>query len=393
MKASTDASSESRRNAILLSAAGALNGSAPPIAITLGGLAGLYLLGPDKSLATLPVSGFNLGVALGTIPAALLMRADRTPERLHGRRFRLDGGRRRCPGWRSSSCPVLAVLRRHGCCLASPAPSFSSTASPQPIGGTEAERARAISWVLVGGVASAIIGPADRDLHAATCLPRFRLPGAFFAIPLVSAFSAWFSSRCSAARLAARRRNPQPVAAGRSLEIARQPRFIVAVLCGMGSYALMSLVMTAAPLAMVACGLGETNAALGIQWHVLAMFVPSFFTGTLIARFGEERIVLARHGSSCRLRRGAALPASRSRNFWIALILLGVGWNFAFIGATAMLTETYRPEETRQGPGTQRFPCLRVGRAGLVLVGQALHARSAGRSSTSSSSRWSPSVC
>ena len=92
----------------------------------------------------------------------------------------------------------------------------------------------------------------------------------------------------------------------------RQPRFIVAVLCAIGSYALMSLVMTAAPLAMVACGLGEDNAALGIQWHVLAMFAPSFFTGSLIARFGKEPIVLAGLGLLAACAVVGARPASRS---------------------------------------------------------------------------------
>ena len=123
-----------------------------------------------------------------------------------------------------------------------------------------------------------------------------------------------------------------------------QPRFIVAAACGICSYALMSLVMTATPLAMIACGLSETDAALGIQWHVLAMFGPSFFTGHLIARFGKERIVsiglVLLAGCSV-----VALAGIELAHFWTALVLLGLGWNFGFIGATAMLTETYRPEE------------------------------------------------
>ena len=110
------------------------------------------------------------------------------------------------------------------------------------------------------------------------------------------------------------------------------------------AFGIMSLVMTAAPLAMVACGLGEDDAALGIQWHVMAMFAPSFFTGSLIARFGKEPIVLVGLAllAACAV---AGLSGLAVGNFWTSLILLGVGWNFAFIGATAMLTETYRPEE------------------------------------------------
>jgi MFS family permease len=102
--------------------------------------------------------------------------------------------------------------------------------------------------------------------------------------------------------------------------------------------------MTAAPLAMVQCGLGEDNAALGIQWHVLAMFGPSFFTGHLIARFGKEWII-AIGMTLLAICAAVALSGIALLNFWVAMVLLGVGWNFGFIGATTMLTETYRPEE------------------------------------------------
>jgi predicted MFS family arabinose efflux permease len=127
-------------------------------------------------------------------------------------------------------------------------------------------------------------------------------------------------------------------------EIARQPRFIVAAACGTASYALMNLMMTAAPLAMFDCGHSVRNAALGIQWHVLAMYAPSFVTGGLIARFGAIPIVAI----------GLALLAASAlvgfdgitvAHFWSALALLGVGWNFAFVGATTMLLDCYRPEE------------------------------------------------
>jgi predicted MFS family arabinose efflux permease len=141
---------------------------------------------------------------------------------------------------------------------------------------------------------------------------------------------------------------PAPARAGsegRPLsEIARQPRFIVAVACGIASYAMMNLVMTSAPLAMVMCNHSVTDATLGLQWHVIAMFAPSFFTGTLIVRHGVERVVAA----------GLALlfvsavvgiAGITIWHFWIGLVLLGVGWNFAFIGATSMVTECHRAEE------------------------------------------------
>src|ERR1043166_2943717 len=127
-------------------------------------------------------------------------------------------------------------------------------------------------------------------------------------------------------------------------EIALKPRFLVAVACGVVSYGVMNLLMTSAPLAMVMCNHSVTDASLGIQWHVLGMYAPSFFTGTLISRYGVNRGVLA----------GLALLASSAvvgyagislAHFWISLILLGVGWNFSFIGATTLVTTCHRLEE------------------------------------------------
>ncbi len=124
----------------------------------------------------------------------------------------------------------------------------------------------------------------------------------------------------------------------------RAPRFIVAVACGVASYAMMNMVMTSAPLAMVGCGHSVTDAALGIQWHVLAMYAPSFFTGSLIARFGVERITgigLA----LIALTAVVGIAGITVAHFWSALVLLGLGWNFAFIGATTMVTQCHRAEE------------------------------------------------
>ncbi len=341
---------EARRNALVLSVASAISGSAPPIAITLGGLAGLYLLGEDKSLATLPVSGFNLGVALGAIPAAMLMR-------IVGRRVGfMAGALAGIGGGIVAGAAVIYGLFAGlvvGFALVGIAGAFAQQYRfAAADSGDAAFRARAISWVMIGGIAAAIIGPQTviltRDL-----LSPIPFAGAFFAMAVLAAIGmvvvSFLSGQARLPPSRASREGGRPLA-----EIARQPRFIVAVLCGMGSYGLMSLVMTAAPLAMVACGLGEDNAALGIQWHVLAMFGPSFFTGALIARFGVEVIVtigMALLGA-CGI---VALSGIELANFWGALILLGLGWNFGFIGATTMLTETYRPEERGKVQGLNDF--------------------------------------
>jgi MFS family permease len=341
---------EARRNAVVLAVASSIAGSVPPIAITLGGLAGLYLLGADKTLATLPVSTFNLGVAMGAIPAAMLMRAV-------GRRLGFMAGS--LSGIAGGVVAGLAVIYGlfgglvAGFLLVGVAAAFAQQFRfAAADSGDAAFRARAISWVMIGGVAAAIIGPQTviltRDL-----LSPIPFAGAFFAMAVLAALSMVV---VSVLRGQARAAPPKAsLQGGRTLmEIARQPRFIVAVLCGMGSYGLMSLVMTAAPLAMVACGLGEDNAALGIQWHVLAMFGPSFVTGTLIARYGVDVIITI--GMALLVACGlVALSGIELANFWGALILLGLGWNFGFIGATTMLTETYRPEERGKVQGLNDF--------------------------------------
>jgi MFS family permease len=118
----------------------------------------------------------------------------------------------------------------------------------------------------------------------------------------------------------------------------------VAVACGVASYAMMNMVMTSAPLAMVGCGHSVTDAALGIQWHVLAMYAPSFVTGSLIARFGVERITAIGLGLIA-LAACVGVSGITVAHFWIGLVLLGLGWNLAFIGATTMVTQCHRPQE------------------------------------------------
>ena len=130
----------------------------------------------------------------------------------------------------------------------------------------------------------------------------------------------------------------------------KNPTFITAVLCGTSSYALMAFVMTAAPLAMVGCGFDVSEAALGIQWHVLAMFVPSLFTGKLISRFGQRKIIAAGL-MMLMLCSAMALAGITLEHFYLSFILLGLGWNFGFIGSTALLTETYADHEKHTAQG------------------------------------------
>jgi len=202
-----------------------------------------------------------------------------------------------------------------------------------------AKRARALSFVMGGGVVAGVLGP-QLVTHTMYLWPAHMFVATFLAQALVAALSALVLLGV---------RLPAPTAAevarGRPLgEIARQPRFITAVVCGAVSYMLMNFLMTAAPLAMRICGHSQESANLGLQWHVIAMYGPSFFTGHLIARFGAHRIVitgLLLTGVSA----AVGLMGIDIAHFWLTLILLGIGWNFGFIGASALVLECHRPEE------------------------------------------------
>ena len=325
----------------------AINGAAAPLSIALGGIAGSYLLAADKTLATLPVTGFNLGVALTAFPAAMLM------QRL-GRRYGFMVG----AGIGMTGLLVTTYgLMLHqfwlfalGLLIVGSANSFTQqyrfAAADR---GDSAFRAKAISWVLIGGVASAVIGPQlilmFKDMLYPTPFAGAYLAGVgLFASSLLVM---WGLSTERPVTSVPRVDGPE----ARPLRvIMRQPRFVVAVFCGTASYALMSFVMTAAHLAMIGCGFDVTQSTLGIQWHVMAMFAPSFFTGQLIARFGKERIV-ATGLVILMVCAAVALHGVTLTHFYVALVLLGIGWNFGFIGATAMVTDTYAPHEKHRTQG------------------------------------------
>ncbi len=161
---------------------------------------------------------------------------------------------------------------------------------------------------------------------------------------------------------------------GRPLgQIARQPRFVAAVACGVVSYLLMNFLMTSAPLAMRMCGLPQTASNLALQWHVLAMYGPSFFTGRLITRFGASRVVsagLLLLGSAA----ATGLAGLDVAHFWGALILLGLGWNFGFVGASAMVLECHRPEERTRVQSLNDFLVFGVTTLGSFASGGLLTA-------------------
>lgn len=323
----------------------AVTASVAPIVIALGGLTGAYLLANDKSLATLPVSGFNVGVALMAGPASLLMfRIGRQKGFMAGAMLGIVG----------VSIAGIAILQHSflwfcvGLALTGGANSFVQQyrfAASDFV--DDALKAQAISRVLIGGIAAAIVGP-QIVLHNKDLLYPVPFAGAFLSGAGLFCIGLLIMTLLPNERL--EKRTQVDVEGRTKQEFLRDPTFLTAVLCGTSSYALMAFVMTAAPLAMVGCGFEVSDAAIGIQWHVLAMFVPSLFTGKLIRRFGKLPII-ATGLVTLMACSAVALSGISIEHFYLALILLGLGWNFGFIGSTAFLTETYQAHEKHTAQG------------------------------------------
>jgi MFS family permease len=326
-----------RRNAIVLAVTQALAGANNTVMLATGAIVG-SMLAPDKIYATVPITVYVVGMWLGTLPVGKLARH-------FGRRSAFQIGT--AFGVLTGLFGYFAMLQGSFllfnigafCCglyaAAHQAYRFAAadTASDE-------FRPKAISWVLIGGVFAAIVGP-QLVIWTKDIWPPFLFSASFLAQAGVAVLAAVVLSFLKIP-------TPPRVQAGGEgrplMEIVKQPRFIVAVICGVASYAMMNLVMTSAPLAMVECNHSVGDAALGLQWHVLGMFAPSFFTGNLIARFGNERVIGA--GFALLLVSAAISMAGITVwHFWIGLVLLGVGWNFGFIGATAMVTQCHTPNE------------------------------------------------
>ncbi|SDH03473.1 MFS transporter [Pelagibacterium luteolum] len=357
-----------RHNILVLTTAQALGAASPPIIISLGGLVGQQL-SSDPALITLPVSLFNLGLAMGTLPAAYVMRRfGRRSGYLLGAGFGITAGLVAALGIFTASFLVFCLGTFTAGFYAAYVQSYRFAATDAAEG---ALKAKAISWVMIGGLVAAIIGPQlviwTRDAfpgtpYAGSFLSQAAL--ALMAIPVLMLLRA-----PKAARQAEGTRDT-----GRPLmQILTMPRYMLAVAAGVVSYGLMVFVMTAAPIAMVGHGHSIDHAALGIQWHVLAMFAPSFVTGHLMARFGKERVTavgLFLIGVSA----AVALAGLELAHFWVSLILLGLGWNFGFIGATAMITDCHTPQERGKAQGANDFLVFGTVAAASFFSGTLLHA-------------------
>ena len=326
-----------RRNALVLAATQALAGGNNAVLVATGGIVGT-MLAPDKSLATLPLSVLVLGTWLGTLPLGVLARhLGRRSALQIGTAFGVITGLICCAAVLQESFLLFNIGALFSGFYATAHQSYRFAAADTA---SEAFRPRAVSLVLLGGVAGSVVGPqlviATQDIW-----PPYLFAASYLGQSVLALIAGGVLALVNIPKPAPR----AAVGDGRPiLEIAREPRFIVAVACGVAAYSMMNMMMTSAPLAMVMCNHSVTDATLGIQWHILGMFAPSFITGTLIARFGVARMA----GIGLALIIGSAvinMTGISVWHFWIALALLGVGWNFAFIGATTMVMHCHRPNE------------------------------------------------
>lgn len=358
-------------NVARLTIAQALAGANSTVVYATGSIVG-NALAPDRALATLPISIFVVGMAACSLPAGIVAQR-------FGRRAAFLLG---------TACGVLVGLLA---ALAVVLGSFALFCTAMFFGGAYAavvlsfrfsaadcvppdRRARALSFVMAGGVVAGVIGPQLVNYTMNLWTPH--------------TFAATFVAQAAVAVLAALVlwgvRIPVPVSASASVktaatvgrpmrEIVRQPLFVTAVICAAVSYLLMNFLMTAAPLAMQMCGLTQKSANLGIQWHVIAMYAPSFFTGRVIARFGAQRVVvtgLTLIGCAA----ATGLAGIDVAHFWLTLILLGLGWNFGFVGASALVLECHRPEEKARVQSMNDFIVFGTIACGSFLSGSLLNA-------------------
>ena len=314
--------------------------------ISLAALAG-FSLADNKLFSTLPATAYVVGAALSTLPASFFMRRfGRQTGFQFGTSMGIVGAAVACLAlWLHSfwllcaGVLVLGVYNAFGQYYRFAAADAAS----------HDFKAKAIALVMTGGLVGGIIGP-EMSKHTMD----------LFAVPFLGAYASLIVFCLITMALLAFIRIPQPSVAERHepvrplAQIMAQPAFVVAVMGSAIGYGIMSLLMTATPLAMGLCGHAYNSAALVIEWHVIGMFAPSFFTGSLIKRFGVLSVMLAGVTLEA-LCVGVALSGVEVANFWWALVLLGVGWNFLYIGGTTLLTDCYRASEKAKAQGTHDF--------------------------------------
>ena len=342
-----DDNSLARRNLIILILAQATVGNQMVMIFIVGGLAGQSLVS-NPCFATLPISLIVLGSMLSANPLSLIMQKyGRRAGFLLGTLGGASGGIIGCIGLYLSDFSIFLI----GSFLSGiymSAQGFYRFAATDTA--SKGFKPKAISYVMAGGLISAIIGPQLVKLTSSSLIIPFL--GTYLSVILLNLIGAFLFLYL---KIPLPRPEQNKYYGSRSYaQILKTPELLVAIICAMVAYALMNLVMTSTPLAVVGCGFTESNAADIVSMHVLAMFIPSFFTGHLIVRFGNIKIITA--GLLILSVSGiVALSGISLANFSIALVLLGIGWNFGFIGATSLLANSHAPEERGKIQGLNDF--------------------------------------
>jgi MFS family permease len=336
-----------RRNALILSCCQGLYLSCSSVGIALSALVGATLA-PTAALTTLPYSLIVLTTACTTVPISFFMaKVGRRAGFIGGAMLGGLGGAISAAGISLESFATFCIGNALMGCFQASAQYYRFAAAD---GVDQAFKARAVSWVMTGGVIAAVLGPTIAS-YSKNIFPSVLYAGSFLAIAVLALIAIVLLAQL---RLPSTETNSKS-GGGRPLtEIARQPAFTAAVTNSVLGYAAMSFIMTATPLAVVACGNSSDDAINVIRVHLIGMFLPSFFTGRLITRYGVGTILVVGAGLSlcCAL---VAILGTTLVHFWIALIALGVGWNFMYIGGTTLLTSTYRPEERAKVQATNEF--------------------------------------
>lgn len=336
------------RSVVLLSLCQALLGTGNVLLISVNGLIG-QSLSPSDALITLPIAMQFVGLMLATIPASLIM------QRI-GRRngFYLGNSL----GIIGAVISAVALVYQNffifcvGTTLLGVGIGFGTLYRFAAVEACEPEQKnRAISMVMLGGVLAAVIGPA-LAVESRDWISSQEFVGSFVGLVGLYILALLLLSGVSIPQVAkeeADKGEQRPL-----FEIVMQPVFIVAVVAAMASYTVMNLLMTATPLAMARCGFSFPQTAWVIEWHVLGMFLPSFFTGRLIQRFGAVSMMML-GGLIMLLCIFVNLNGQSEWHFWSALFLLGLGWNFMFISATSMVTGAYTHQERAKTQATNEF--------------------------------------
>lgn len=308
--------------------------------ITTVALVGMNIA-TDKSLATLPVAILFIAVMFTSIPAALLMnKIGRKYSFMIASLFGITGGLLSTYSiitnqfWLfSASMVLIGIFNGFG--------NYYRFTAADAV--EESKKSKAISYVLVGGVLAAIIGP---NLANLTYLSIEKTPfaGSYASIVILYILILTTLSFLKLPKIAISENESDQLPARSLRVIAKQPKFIVGLICGTAGYAMMSFIMTATPLSMNHHAYSFSDTSFVIQWHVLGMYAPSFFTGNLIQRFGIHKILLigATFGA---ISITTNLLGTSLTHYWLALVCLGISWNFLFIGGTTLITETYHDNE------------------------------------------------